>query len=361
MNWKKNRLVLAVVALVVLGGAVFSTLRSNESAETAKDDVTLPKVDKDAVDALELVRPGKETVKLAKQGESWKMVAPVAADADESAVTTALDKLADLEVTGVAARRKANHGKLEVDDEKGVVVTAKKGDEVLASLVVGASRSAGTMVREKDKEAVVSVKGAIRYAFDKDVKLFRDRKILDEKEESVTALHIESEQGTFKFTKGEDWAQAEGEKAIEDFAASKVKGIASALARLRAADFAAADATPEQTGLATPTATAVVSLKPEAEGGEARTITLKLGKQNDGGREYYVQREGVEQVYLVSKYTAERLLAKAEDFAQKESEAAEAPANPTPTPTTPSQLPPDVMRQLQQQLQQQGGRPPGHP
>lgn len=356
MDWKKNRLMLAVVALVALSAAVFVTLRGQNDQGDKDAVAALPKVEKDSVDALEMVRPGQPTVKLQKEGDTWKMTEPVAAAADSAAVDTVLDKLSELEVTNVAARRKENHGTLEVDDIKGIKVTAMKGSEVLASLVVGASRSAGTMVREKDKAEVMAVKGSIRYAFDKEVKLFRDRTIVEEEEPKVTDLTITSEKGAFHFVRKDDeWAQADGEKAIEDFAAGKVKGVVSALTRLRAADFAAPEATAESTGLAAPAATAVLTMKPAEEGGQPSTVTIKLGKLHEEGREYYAQREGVDTLYRISKYTAERMLAKPEDFAQKPADPNAAPPPMAPTPgAPPSQLPPEVMRQLQQQLQQQG-------
>lgn len=351
----RNRLVIAIVLLLGLTGAVVTTMRSHESETTLeKPAVSLPKVNKDEVTELEIQNPKKSlTVTFKKEESGWVLTAPVAAKADQSAVDSALDKLAELEVVGTAATRKENYERLEIDDANALRVLAKAKDKTVADLYIGAGKSGGTMVRVAGQDPVLRVRGSIRYPFDKEVKLFRDRVVLDIESKELTGLQIKSEKGSFKFEKpseDEKWAQAlaKGEKPIQRFSDSKVQSLVSTLARLRASDFAAADVTPESAGLEPPAATAVLT---KTDGSQ---VTLELGKQHEESKDYYVRVAGGEQIYRISKYTAERVITDATGFQEPEKKADEAPAPAANHDDGPSDIPPEVLKQLQQQLGQAG-------
>jgi hypothetical protein len=356
-----SKLLIAVLVLVGLGGAVFATLRSrNAEAPVAAPSATLPKLKKEDITAIEIAKPDKTTIALARQGEGWVVTAPVQAKADDSAVESVVEKLSELEVSSVAASRKENHKLLQVDAEKGIRVKAKgQGDKVLADLWIGESKTGGTMVRPEGKDDVLAVKGSIRYAFDKEVKLFRDRVITDLDTATLTAMSIESAKGKFKFEKPADkWQQVKGEKPIERFGEAKVSSLASSAAKLRAADFAEPGESEHAMGFDAPSATVVLTAK------DGKQTTLQLGREHGNGREYYLRAVGNPVVYRVSKYTAERFMPDAKALQEEEKkEGAEAPPPGGPQAMGGgSQIPPEVLRQLQQQMGQQGGgMPAGHP
>jgi hypothetical protein len=352
----KNRLLIAVIVFVGLGGAAAAAMRSKEAETTLeKPSASLTAIKQDQVTSLEIQNPKKGNVTLSKQDGKWKVTAPVQASADQSAVESMLDKLSELEVTGVAASRKENHARLEVDPAQAIRVIAKQADKPLLDLYLGASKSSGTMVRSEGQDAVLRLKGSMRYAFDKELKMIRDRVILDIESKDLTAVSISSPKGTFKFEKTTPeakWTQvlAKGEKPIQRFSDAKVTSLTSTLARLRAADFAAPEDTAETTGLDKPQATAVLT---KADGS---TSTLELGKEVGGNQEYFLRLSGNEQVFRVSKYNAERLMADASSFQEAEKkEGASAEAPPAmPDMGGGQQIPPEVLRQLQQQLGAQG-------
>ena len=353
-----NRLLIALVVLVGLGVAVVLTVRSRESASTvAAPDVTLPKLKKDDITALEIAKPDKTTVVLAKQGKDWMLTAPVAAKADQSAVDSALDKLSELEVGSVAATRKENHKLLQVDAETGIHVKAKgAGDKSLVDMWIGESKSGGTMVRLDGQDTVVAARGSLRYAFDKEVKMFRDRVITDIDPKELASVVIESPKGTFKFEKAEDkWKQtlAKGEKPIERFSESKVSSLVSSVARLRASDFGDPKESQEALGFDKPSAK--VTLTPKA----GQPTVLELGREKMGSGDFYLRVVGNPVVYRISKYTAERMTPEAKAFQEEEKKAGEATPPPSPMAGAggENQIPPEVMRQLQQQMQMQGGHP----
>jgi hypothetical protein len=344
-----TRLLIAVVLLLGLTGAVVATMRSHESETTiATPNVSLPKLNKDEITQIEIGIPQKSTqVTLQKQDDGWVLSAPVSAKADQSAVDSMLDKLAELEVSGIAASRKENYERLEVDDAHAIHVVAKGKDKTLADLYLGASKSGGTMLRVAGQEPVLRAKGSFRYAFDKEVKLFRDRVILDLESKDLTGLTLKSEKGTFKFEKaGGDakWAQAKGEKAIPRFSEAKVQSLVSTLARLRAVDFATSEETASTTGLESPLATAVLT---QADG---NTVSIEIGKVHPEKSEHYVRVSGKEPIYRISKFTAERVMADASSFQEAEPKAGGSePAAGAPIGGG-GELPPEVLKQLQQQL-----------
>src|SRR5688500_16268878 len=165
MDWQKNRLWIGAVALLVLGGAAIWAVssRTGDTPRTERDAPSdFPEVDRDDVTVLEITRPGEDggTIRLERQDDAWRITQPIEAPADHSAVTTALDKLDELELAGVAASAAQFHERLEVDAEHGVRVIARGSDgNALADLWIGAYRSGNTMVRVEGEERVVSVRG----------------------------------------------------------------------------------------------------------------------------------------------------------------------------------------------------------
>ncbi|MFT3928001.1 MAG: DUF4340 domain-containing protein [Myxococcales bacterium] len=354
----KNRLLIAVIVFLGLGGAAAAAVRSREAETTIeKPQVSLPTIKKDEITSVEIDNPKKGNVTLSKAEGGWSISAPLAAKADQSAVDALLEKLAELEVTGVTATRKENHARLEVDAAQALHVKVKQGDKQIADLYLGATKSGSTMVRSEGQDAVVSVKGAIRYAFDKDLKSFRDRVILDIDSKDLTGLSINSPKGTFKFEKAAGpegkWTQvlAKKEKPIERYSDAKVQSLSSTFARLRASDFAAPDATPESAGLSTPSATVELT---KADGSKA---TLELGKADGAAGETALRLVGNPVIFKISKFTADRFSSDASAFQEPEKKEGAAPAAPEMPDMAGGggqQIPPELLRQLQQQLGAQG-------
>ncbi len=329
-----NRL---LTASLVLGALLALTVwqwnaRQSEYTRPPELSAKLPKLAKDAVDELEIAAPNKPPVKLEKHGKSWKLSAPLTAAADQNAVDTALTKLSELAVVGMAATKADNHKKLEVDDAKGLHVVAKQGGKVLLDLVLGAYRSGNTMVREKSSSVVVSVTGSIKFAFDKELKDWRERTVSEVDPEHVHDILFQNTHGAFHFVReGTDWKQAPGEKAIANFDGSLVKSLVASAARLSAVDFAPADTARDAAGIgAVPEGT--VSFTPSGDAG-TQQVVLRIGKKLDTN--YYLGRDGNDTIYLVSAFVAERLLPSAEKFAKAEPKPAAAVPGTPGKPGTP--------------------------
>lgn len=353
----KSRIIVAVAILIGLTVAVVTTKRSHEAQTTVeKPQVELPTVKKDEVTAIEIQKPGQPAIVLQKQDKKWKLTAPISADATQSGVDSVLDRLAELEVTGIAATRKENFAKLEVDAEHAIRVKAKAGDKTLSDLHVGASKSGGTMLRIEGQDQVLAAKGTLRYVFDKEPKDFRKHEITEFDPAELTAMTITSAKGTFKFVReGEAWAQAKDEKPIAKLDLDRVQSLASSLSNLRAVDFAEPDATEASTGLDAPLSKGTLTKK------DGSTIEISVGKPHASGSDQYARVSGDPVIYRITKFSAERFQPDAKFF-EKSEQGGEPVAGPAGTTQEERKqmldsLPPEIKAQLEKSLAAQGKSP----
>jgi hypothetical protein len=360
-----NKLAIASIVLVVLAGVTFFQLnaRRSEDIEQPKVTVALPKLKTDQIDELELTAPDKPKARLVKKDGAWRLVEPVDAKADENAVNAAVTKLTELDMAGVAATLAKNHEKLEVDEKNGTRVIAKGGGDVLFDAYIGAYKSGSTMVRLNGQEPVAAVRGSIRFAFTKDTKDWRDRKINDIPPATVQQITFTNGASKLTFKRENDafvQVLGKGEKKIDPLDANKVKGVVGTSANLSATDFAAAGEAPDQLGFTEASPSVVLDVKDEA-GKESQVVYRIGGKKEDS---YYVRKDGDDVTYVVSQWIGERLLSTRDSLIKKEPEGAKgSPGNPIqvePKMMAPGAagLPPGM---TMQQLQQMAGQQQGHP
>ncbi|QQR89997.1 MAG: DUF4340 domain-containing protein [Myxococcales bacterium] len=364
---KEKRLAVGFMVMLVLIGLTAWAFASRR-AELKGDSVagaSLPPIPANKLDEIEIYKSADDYVRLSKVDGKWVVSAPVQGEADSSAADTAVEKLTELKVTGVAATHKDNHKALEIDDQTGIRVIAKEKGKTLADLVLGVSRSGSTMVREHGKDKVLSVAGSIKWTFAKDLKSWRNRKILALEAGKIARVDYKHDNVSFSLVnKDGSWDLADGSKAIKKFSASKAQSLVNNVASLNATDFAADSVTPEQAGLDHPNATVTVSMQ-AAEGTKPEVHTVIIGKKNPSDEnQYFIQRTDKPIIYLTTKYIAERLMPTEKDLQEDEKKEGDAPPTPLPGAGMPGmppgagggqQLPPEVMRQIQQQLQQQQG------
>ena len=302
MDWRKNRIALgAAVFVALLAMTLWATSRRDREPTTATDLPTI-EIDKNAITSLEVTRPGGELVVLSNASGGWRVVEPVDAEADTGNLESALNRLAELTLTRVVATRPENYGRLQVDDANAVEVVLKSGDETLATLAIGKYANGMTMIRLDDRAEVFGASGSLRYAFDRELKAWRNRRIVTEEPETVQSIRFESPKGTFEFQRaGDGWTAKTGEKAIKKLDPKKVTGLVSTAARLTASDFAAEDVSEARAGLTQPRATVRMTFA------DVEPIVLALGDTTEKQNEVYLKREGVSTTYVVSEYLANRL------------------------------------------------------
>ena len=404
MDWKKNRLMIGALVLAALAGAAVWAVRSRtgDTPLAVRSGGDFPDLARADIAALEVTRPGEggETIRLALRDGTWHVTSPLEAVADQSTISTVLDKLDDLEVAGIASSNPEFHERLEVDPAHGIHVIARNaGGEALADLWIGAFRSGNTMVRVEGQDRVVSIHDSIKFAFDKDLRDWRDRSVLDVEADDVREVEWAGPSGSFRFTRTMQAAQAapqvegaEGAEAapaaptlgdwqvaevsftaetpdggvpaaapsttIENFQPSRVQAMVRDLARMRASDFAAVDVTADGASLGDAAAHVTLTV---GEGAAAVRHTVRLGAEANAERhDAYAMREGSPTIFVVSRFLGDRV--------------APSPASFQPAPTPPpsaveapdpggmmmppggggGELPPELMEQIRRQMEAQG-------
>jgi hypothetical protein len=314
----QNRLGVATVILIALLGLTVWRLnaRKSEDQPAKTVEVKLPKIESDKIDELDIAAADRPKVHLVKKGTEWRLTEPVDAEADADAVSSALTKLAELEVTGVAATLAKNHEKLEVEPKKGTRVIAKAGGKTVVDAWIGTYQAGNSMLRVEGQVPVATVRGSIRYAFSKHVREWRDREITEIPPSDVQKIRFNNPKAQLEFVReGDVFKQvvAKGQKPIDPLDANKVKGIVGTASSLNATDFAEPGVTAEQAGLGANAATLTLVLGGDAGAGE---IVYRIGGQKD--QNYYVQRDGVDTIYLVSQWIGQRLSSGTDDLIKKD-------------------------------------------
>lgn len=410
-----NRLLIAAVVVIVLAIVVMMAI-PEQTATTTEIDRPNPmsKIDTSEVTKVVLQhsvgkgdnRHKQRVVLVRREGEgdddaTWALVEPMEDEANQSSVKTLIKRLGDIEITDVASESSSSHEDLEVTAEAGISVEVYTGADRRASFILGKARGGNTMLRLPDQDAVYTARGSLRFVFGKDASDWRDKSIFDVDRDEVSEVTFQNEEGTFRFTRdisdeeaewtvaevdalappededdeeedGEDEAatKAPAEPAerarvseIEDFDQAKVRSIVTSLARLRCTDFLD-DTEGVETGLEAEDAPRV-SFK-VGSGEKAASYSIVLGVEHDK-RTVLARRTDDEQVYLLTKHLAKRLQPDVTAFIKRAGTPSKAPrpggmpgmGGPMGGRLPPglggggSKLPPEVMRQLQEQMMRQ--------
>lgn len=320
-------------ALVVFGGLLgaYAYVRSiPEKGEPAARFTPIPHIKADDVAKIQIAKEGEKVVLVRVDGENFRTAEPVDYPADKSAVKTLLEKLGKLQFGDRVTDKAEKHAEFEVDDEKGVhvmVYEKSDADKPRADFYVGAMKDGYTMLRAAGKNDVVQVVGAIKSIFGRDLKGWRDKSILDFKREEAERIEVDSPAGRYVLVaeaKAPDSEPPSGHETHAKKTAWKLdttpivvdsldddvpSGIVTALAGLKAADFADGIKL-DEAGLENPAWTISVGVKGGA------THRLLVGNKK-GDQDTYVKVPDKPQVFLIKKYTVDRIARRPIDLRDK--------------------------------------------
>ena len=295
----------------------FVVLRSPEKgSRTGEAPRPVAKIGEGSLDTLEVTKDGKTTV-IKKDGAAYKVTAPVAYPAETEASKQAFEALEKMEFAGLVSDQKAKHAEFEVD-AKGLRVVAKKGETVLADLRIGKAANNLTMVRPEGKDEVWQAVGSLKFQLDKDAAGWREKSIVTFAEADAERIDVTTSGGA-KITlvrppKGDagpapEWRVQESSVKVEPFDKSVAADMISALSSFKTNDFA--DGAPaSETGLDAPALTVTVGLKGD------KKETVLVGKKK-GDEDYYVKSAKTPQIFLVKKFTLERINKRPIEFRDK--------------------------------------------
>jgi hypothetical protein len=372
----KNLIALAVLA--VLGVTAYLVFREPPVDEEKKKIIDAIKpIPADKVDSISIKRfEGKdkdrkeENYTIAKKGDTWRMVKPVDYAVVESMVDSMKKALGELRIIDVISEKKTSHEKFEVDKKNGVEVTVRSGKETLGHFIIGKARSGVTFARLPGKDTVYRLKGQIKYNFNRAMRLLREKTIVKVKFDDIKRVTFKTDGESLTLEKEGKDKEAKVKPVdveIKNFDETKAKGVIRSLASLNALDFEDAEVPDDKTGLGEGATEVLLEAQKDDK---PYNVTVLVGKEKEGKTQTYCKVSDNKQVFLMSNYTAKRLKSKAEDFSKsdedvKKEEERKKKAEEKKTEkigdkdavvnTAPGgkQLPPDVMKKVQEQMKNQ--------
>jgi hypothetical protein len=330
----EHKIYAAIGVLVALGGGLYATRQNKQkeisahSATAATADlpsIAVSKEDVEAITKIEIKNADKGAVTLEKKGDTWELTAPAKAKANAANVRSLLDNLKDIKVKESIDRGTATYAQYELTDEKGVHVTAYKGDGKVFDSFFGKSGSRGQLARAGAKDGVWVVGGYSSFLYTREVKNWRETSILKFEDANVIQVSVTNPNGQFSFSKNDDkWSGSyakrdkdkkleKAEKKWEKFDEAKVKDMLRAWKALAAEDFGDEKS---DTGLAEAEANGgVVQIKLKDNAGD---ITMKVGKTSKGSSRFATKDGGDGTVYVVSSWSADWATADRAKFEKSE-------------------------------------------
>ena len=272
-----------LIFTAVLGG-LLAYLYFVDADRPLGDEEEKPKVfsvEADRIEALRIGTVAAETAELKKEGDSWMMVSPVAATADQSEVSSVTSSLASLAIQRVVDEKPENLGDYGLRDPVVEVSFKAEDDSDYRTLQLGNKTPTGSDMYAKvaDEPRVFLVYGYLDSTFNRKPFDLRDKQILSFDRDKVDRLELDREATDVTLVKESgNWALEAPVQGRADF--STVEGIVS---RLQSAQMKSivteepGDLTPYE--LARPAVTATVGA------GSARA-TLAFGGKTDEGDIY---------------------------------------------------------------------------
>jgi len=285
---KTRNLVILTAIVLAVGAYIVLFERHRPSSEDVRRDAdaVLPGLERERVTGLRIERDGA-VLRLAKEGEAWRLVEPIAYPADEATVSSALGSLSNLK----AERRLEAEGlepaaygleppaatiNLSLDD--GTELTLAVGDE----LPLGSTRA----LRRAGSDEIVIAPGWFMSDLERGLDDWRSREVVDLQAEEVASITIEAGPDTIRALRsGAQWLL---ESPLEDLAdRDHLQGLFSDLAALRIEEFLDGSASLEELGLTAPEYR--LRIVPAA-GGEPFRLELGATRERDGATEVACRR-----------------------------------------------------------------------
>ena len=303
-----NKKTLAALgAFVVLAILALVALRQPEKGERASDHPhPIAALTPAEITTIDVTKNGATTT-IKKEGDTYKVTAPVAYPADSAAGKAAFEGLGKMDVSDLVTSQPDKQAEFEVDDKSGVHVVVKHDAKVLADFVVGKGVGAGTMVRPAGSNDVWRASGITKFLFDKGPSDWRDKGITTFPAADAEKLDVATKDGAkislkkagTKQGSEDKWEVVSSTVKIDKLDNTVPNAMVQALGSWKTNDFADGTALPAA-GLEPPALTVTVGLK-----GDKSVVALVGAKK--GEDEVYVKKADAPQVFLVKKFGAEKV------------------------------------------------------
>lgn len=188
---KQNPLLVAVLALAVLGGFVYYTRENPPEPES--DAVPLVRVEVDTIQRVTVAKATGETVVVERTADTpWAFGAGVSVPADDDAIDLMVSNLASLDAARVVQEETTDWGIYGLEGGQ-LTVTMNTVDGLPTSITFGDATPTGTSVyvRLADDPRLFTTFSYARDNFDKTVFDWRDKRLVRVDEDSTASLSVE--------------------------------------------------------------------------------------------------------------------------------------------------------------------------
>jgi hypothetical protein len=275
-------------------------------------------IDTSKVDYIHFSSAENGEITLQLVNDMWRVTDPIDFPADQRNVHETLKKISEMEIESLVSSREDQQETYELDDNKGVLIELKSGDKLLASFVMGktASTYRHTYFMKKGSNDIQMVKGSYKYQFNRKLKDWRNKIILEINKEAIESFKLKYPDKVISVTLEDTlWYADDGKEKIRA-TRKAVDPLINYLSRLRASDFYdISEENPE------PDLSSVdCQIEITFDGGKSTSILLK--KENEEGKMYFIKRSDSDIIYKVYQGTANVLMKDMEDFRDRDAEKA---------------------------------------
>ncbi len=302
MSFKKT-LIFFIIFLVLAG---YYLIRGDLMKQEQQQEEAAKKLftaEESAMTEVTITR-GEEDILLKKQDGNWKMLQPVEAAADESAVSAMLSEFVKVERDSTIAEDDSQDEEFGLNEPELIVTAQAKEGEAPLKLSFGKESpvSAKNYVRVGSDEKVILVERTVKTALDKSVFDLRDKTVLDFEPPQVrkavfTLAQAENGDETEKVELKQInsvWTMEAPKPYNVD--ATKIGSILSKVKSAKVEEFVTEHAEDlSKYGLDRPTAALALTV-----GEDSSQKTLLLGNSDEEKQGVYAKHAGAENIFLVS-------------------------------------------------------------
>jgi hypothetical protein len=294
---------ILLLAVVVAGLGAYLWLYELPQAEKEAKKEKLAAVGKDAVTGVVLAYPDR-TLELAKQDGKWRLVKPIDAPADQTAVEAVIAAVVDGEVQKSLDDVPQDLTPFGLATPTVTVTLTTKDGTAPPPIKVGKNTSIGarTYVRRGDEPKILLAASSLQFAVTKQAKDLREKQILAFQDDQVKKVEIVRDDGkntTLVRKDGDAWVLDPGGLPAD---LTEVRSYLSSLRSARAVEFPDdAPADLAKYGLTKPRLTVRVGTGTDAD---AKTSALVFGGETtvNSAKQVYAKREDAAPVYAVGDW-----------------------------------------------------------
>ncbi len=305
----RNTLVLLLI-LAGLGGYLYFVDAPRQ--RSAADAQQLVQASADQIDRITLAR-GDQALEIERREDEWHLVRPVRARADDTAVRTLVNAVADAKVQQELGPLEGDPARFGLAEPE-VEITIDGPEIEAATVRLGKAAPVGNTayVQRADGDAILLVLAAFRSQVDKGVDDLRDRSLVDLDDDQPAWIEIAKGERKVRFERDEasdGWRLVQPEEFAGDDAA--IDTYLSSLRSLRAASFVAEESPDlEPYGLDSP------RLHVAFGGSEGPLGELSIGGEKSA-TEFYAKLGGSPTVYTIHDWAYRNLDKSARDLRDK--------------------------------------------